>query len=145
MTLHSERFNQTYHSRHGAVTESLHVFLNAGWHHQVTGLSSSDTIRVLELGLGTGLNALLTLKAWQGLTQDKQPKLDYVALEPFPLSAKEREGLEMQQVIDGATESDIHLHPDKDQHKVDWAPNARFYKGSVHLARPQARQVSGAF
>ena len=126
MTLHSERFNQTYHSRHGAVTESLHVFLNAGWHHQVTGLSSSDTIRVLELGLGTGLNALLTLKAWQGLTQDKQPKLDYVALEPFPLSAKEREGLEMQQVIDGATESDIHLHPDKDQHKVDWAPNARF-------------------
>ena len=31
MTLHSERFGQTYHSRHGALTESLHVFLDAGW------------------------------------------------------------------------------------------------------------------
>jgi len=52
----------SYHSAHGAIAESNHVFIYSGlryWmeHHQ------ESRIAVLEMGFGTGLNALLTLTA----------------------------------------------------------------------------------
>lgn len=59
-TLFSERYQQTYHSKHGSLTESNHIFLEA------TGvrnrLQAGDSTRVLEVGLGTGLNFLLTAR-----------------------------------------------------------------------------------
>jgi tRNA U34 5-methylaminomethyl-2-thiouridine-forming methyltransferase MnmC len=65
---------ETYHSTHGAVQESLHVFIE-------NGLKACDKeeIRILEVGLGTGLNAALTL-------QHATKKIHYCALEPYPLS-----------------------------------------------------------
>lgn len=73
-TLFIPEVQETYHSTHGAVQESMHVFIE-------NGLKACDKemIRVLEVGLGTGLNAMLTL---QHATQ----KIDYCALEPYPLS-----------------------------------------------------------
>ena len=73
-TLFIPEVQETYHSTHGAVQESIHVFIE-------NGLKACDKemIRVLEVGLGTGLNAMLTL---QHATQ----KIDYCALEPYPLS-----------------------------------------------------------
>lgn len=72
--------DETYHSRHGAGRESLHVFIHAGLKKFV---GNPNTIRILEVGFGTGLNALLTLQFGElnGL------RLDYTALEPFPLPA----------------------------------------------------------
>ncbi len=68
LTLHSARYGQTYHSIHGARTESEHVFLDGG--RVIDGLkqradSKGDEapFRVLELGLGLGLNALLSAEA----------------------------------------------------------------------------------
>jgi tRNA U34 5-methylaminomethyl-2-thiouridine-forming methyltransferase MnmC len=73
-TLFIPEVEETYHSTHGAVQESMHVFIE-------NGLKACDkeVIRILEVGLGTGLNALLTL-------QHATKKIDYCALEPFPLS-----------------------------------------------------------
>ena len=73
-TLFIPEVQETYHTTHGAVQESMHVFIE-------NGLKACDKemIRVLEVGLGTGLNAMLTL---QHATQ----KIDYCALEPYPLS-----------------------------------------------------------
>lgn len=53
-TLFSKNHNATYHSVKGAVSESRHVFIQ-------NGLSSIATpsVRVLEIGFGTGLNAFL--------------------------------------------------------------------------------------
>jgi tRNA U34 5-methylaminomethyl-2-thiouridine-forming methyltransferase MnmC len=51
---------ETYHSVHGAIQESKHVFINAGftfWADRNPG----KKVRILEMGFGTGLNALLTL------------------------------------------------------------------------------------
>ncbi len=48
----------TYHSKHGAIQESSHVFIEAGLKPL---LQSQQTIYIFEMGLGTGLNALLTL------------------------------------------------------------------------------------
>ena len=73
-TLFIPEVEETYHSTHGAVQESMHVFIE-------NGLKACDkeSIRVLEVGLGTGLNAVLTL-------QHATKEIDYCALEPYPLS-----------------------------------------------------------
>ncbi len=53
---------ETYHSRHGAIRESTHVFIDNGL-RVVDALHSDKHVRILEIGFGTGLNALLTLQA----------------------------------------------------------------------------------
>ncbi len=57
-SLRNEELQETYHSVHGAVRESNHVFIQHGFDHQLKKNPSS--LRILEAGFGTGLNALLT-------------------------------------------------------------------------------------
>ena len=71
--------NITYHSIHGAIQESLHVFINAGFRSD--HLLKADPCSILEVGFGTGLNALLTAIEIEKTKQS----IYYVALEPFPL------------------------------------------------------------
>jgi tRNA U34 5-methylaminomethyl-2-thiouridine-forming methyltransferase MnmC len=73
-TLFIPEVEETYHSTHGAVQESMHVFIENG-----LKACHKEVIRVLEVGLGTGLNAMLTL-------QHATKKIEYCALEPYPLS-----------------------------------------------------------
>jgi len=79
-TLRNKQLKETYHSIHGAVQESMHVFIRHGLEffndqHQSNGIS------VLEVGFGTGLNALLTLQ----YAVEKHINIRYTAIEPFPL------------------------------------------------------------
>ena len=60
-TLMSERYGETFHSTHGATTESKHVYLEAGGVRQ--RLEAGEPTRVLEIGFGLGLNTLLTADA----------------------------------------------------------------------------------
>ena len=55
-TLYLPELDEHYHSTHGAIRESLHVYLEAGLHH-----CHKEEINLLEIGFGTGLNAFLTL------------------------------------------------------------------------------------
>lgn len=76
--------NVTYHSVHGAVQESRHVFIEAGLHH-VMRRSGGTAITVFEMGFGTGLNALLTaVEAGKTATN-----IHYTAVETSPLSLEE--------------------------------------------------------
>jgi tRNA U34 5-methylaminomethyl-2-thiouridine-forming methyltransferase MnmC len=70
--------NETYHSRHGAEQESNHVFIKNG----LKLFDHRSKISVLEVGLGTGLNALLTYEA------KPNQVIHYTALEPFPLNSQ---------------------------------------------------------
>lgn len=74
--------NETYHSRHGALRESEHVFIRHGLHHWVAQHPTAPTLRILEVGFGTGLNAILTLREAR-----LQANLffSYTTLEPHPL------------------------------------------------------------
>jgi tRNA U34 5-methylaminomethyl-2-thiouridine-forming methyltransferase MnmC len=74
-----------YHSRYGAIQESVHVFLQAGLHYLLNGDSELRSIKILEVGFGTGLNAFLTAIESQKL----QIHVTYTTLEPFPLTAVE--------------------------------------------------------
>ena len=75
MTLVHPEFDQTFHSVHGAYTESVHVFLNAGGVSEL--LSSRQSCNVLEIGFGTGLNFLLTAD----LALQNKCRLNYVAVD----------------------------------------------------------------
>ncbi len=77
-TLYHSAFNETYHSRHGAKTESMHVFIQNGLR-----LIEKPQPVVLEIGMGTGLNVLLTRqyqKETPGLVS-----IVYHTLEMFPI------------------------------------------------------------
>src|SRR4051812_18799956 len=59
-TLYNETIGEHYHSTHGALQESEHVFIEAGLKHAIT-LFPAEEISIFEVGFGTGLNFLLTL------------------------------------------------------------------------------------
>ena len=73
----------TYHSVHGAIQESLHVFVEAGLKYLLQQ-SAHEHICILEIGFGTGLNALLTAME----VEKSSTSIYYVALEPFPISVE---------------------------------------------------------
>lgn len=83
-TISVPQMNVTYHSHHGAIQESMHVFINAGLKYVSDTLKVSDT-GIFEMGFGTGLNALLTLIE----AEKNQAHIIYTAVELFPLHEDE--------------------------------------------------------
>jgi tRNA U34 5-methylaminomethyl-2-thiouridine-forming methyltransferase MnmC len=59
-TLEVEELNEHYHSTYGAINESQHVYINSGLLY-----ARLKQINLLEIGFGTGLNAILSLIAGQ--------------------------------------------------------------------------------
>ena len=80
-TIHLPEWNENYHSHHGAYQEAMHVFIESGLNHRET---PAEELAVLEIGFGTGLNALLTL-----LHAPKETIIHYHGLEAFPVHQKE--------------------------------------------------------
>jgi tRNA U34 5-methylaminomethyl-2-thiouridine-forming methyltransferase MnmC len=85
----------TYHSRHGAIQESMHVFIDAGFRQ----LKSDDDrpVAILEMGFGTGLNALLTLMEQQSAMPGRH--IWYYSVEAFPLEMEVVETLNYCQLL----------------------------------------------
>lgn len=77
-TLYSEEYGVTFHSRYGAITESMHVFIRNGLWLKWAG---RDSLRILEMGFGSGLNAFLT---WLEV-RPKGIRVAYTAIEAHPL------------------------------------------------------------
>ncbi len=109
-SLRSERFGASYHSSHGAIQESRHIFLRAGVDHLLPTLPGA-TLRILELGFGTGLNALLvrTLAA-------ARPELSvyYLTFEQYPLAPAVAAGLNYPKLL-GCPPADL-----RELHTCDW-------------------------
>ncbi|NJB72498.1 tRNA U34 5-methylaminomethyl-2-thiouridine-forming methyltransferase MnmC [Saonia flava] len=83
-TIQIEDWNEQYHSKHGAIQEAYHVFIKHG-----LSLYSNESIALLEIGFGTGLNALITLIE----SQKKKLRVEYTGVEAFPVSGEEIEEL----------------------------------------------------
>ncbi|MDF2477279.1 MAG: tRNA (5-methylaminomethyl-2-thiouridylate)-methyltransferase [Sphingobacterium sp.] len=79
-TLYNAEIGECYHSKHGAVQESKHVFIKTGLDHFVQQTGASE-VAILEVGFGTGLNFLQTAD----YIRDKSFRVDYVGIEGFPL------------------------------------------------------------
>lgn len=80
-TIYNAAVGENYHSRHGALQESIHVFLNSGLRHFLAG-SEQSAVSVLEVGLGTGLNFLVSAD----YCTTQQINLNYTGIEAYPLS-----------------------------------------------------------
>jgi tRNA U34 5-methylaminomethyl-2-thiouridine-forming methyltransferase MnmC len=79
-TLFAEQFNEIYHSRHGAIQESQHVFIKTGLDY-VLEQNKTNTASILEIGFGTGLNALLTMLQ----AEKRNLKINYTTIELYPV------------------------------------------------------------
>lgn len=77
-TLYLPEMDETYHSRHGAVQEALHVFIENGLIYKSR---DRKNINILEIGWGTGLNSLLTYKAAKQLGLN----IKYTGIEKYPV------------------------------------------------------------
>ncbi|MBL4653942.1 MAG: tRNA (5-methylaminomethyl-2-thiouridine)(34)-methyltransferase MnmD [Flavobacteriales bacterium] len=88
-TLYVERLDEHYHSVHGAVQESQHIFIEQGL-KQV--LLNNSTPSILEIGFGTGLNCLLTFRNTSGVS--------YTGIEKYPVSTEQ--ALKLEYAIDEA-------------------------------------------
>jgi tRNA U34 5-methylaminomethyl-2-thiouridine-forming methyltransferase MnmC len=79
-TLFSEMAGQTYHSSHGAVQESRHIFIDAALAKAQNDMGNAR-LSVLEIGFGTSLNALLTAQ-W---ARENGVRVDFTTIELYPL------------------------------------------------------------
>ncbi|MCF8217533.1 MAG: tRNA (5-methylaminomethyl-2-thiouridine)(34)-methyltransferase MnmD [Bacteroidales bacterium] len=91
-TLYVDELNEHYHSTHGAIKESEHVFIQHGFHNAGKWL---NPLNILEIGFGSGLNALLTFRE----NQKENRKINYIAVEPYPLSKDETNTLNYPKLV----------------------------------------------
>lgn len=102
-TLYIPSMDETYHSRDGAISEALHVFIDA-----VLQYTAGD-VRILEVGLGTGLNALLTAIN----ANENKRNVHYHTLEPFQVPDTLIEQVSYGTILDA---KDLYT----DIHKAAW-------------------------
>lgn len=122
-SLFDEELNETYHSTRGARGESMHVFIKEGLEHLLSN-SKLEEVRILEVGLGTGLNAFLTAN----FSKEHAQKIHFTSLEPFPIEKKlyehlnyadsESERILMLQIHEVGWESDQELDASFVLHKT---------------------------
>lgn len=100
-------WNETYHSKFGAIQEAKHVFIKNG-----LSLFEGKSVSILEIGFGTGLNAFITYLEAKNANQ----KIDYTGVEAFPVS--EEDALKMNYVseLEAKSYENIFLK----MHEVDW-------------------------
>lgn len=91
-TLYVKDLDESYHSTHGALQESMHVFINQGFRS-----IEKSPMHILEMGLGTGLNVMLTLVE----AQKSGAEVYYHAVERYPLSSDEFGKLNHEAIIPG--------------------------------------------
>ncbi|MEJ6589174.1 MAG: tRNA (5-methylaminomethyl-2-thiouridine)(34)-methyltransferase MnmD [Crocinitomicaceae bacterium] len=89
-TIYVPALNEHYHSFHGALQESNHVFLKNGFYKM-----SQSPLRILEVGFGTGLNSLLTACA----SFNSNLVTDYVGVEAYPVTSEMMLNMEYPSVI----------------------------------------------
>ena len=118
-TVYIPDLNVTYHSHHGAIQESVHVFIEAGLHYQLNRMDfSHQELRIFEMGFGTGLNAFLTLLEAEKINR----KVQYTAIENYPLSEEEVKSLNYDQLLAASTTGIQQLH------KTTWNETIVFTK-----------------
>lgn len=107
-TLYVPELNEHYHSVHGAVQESVHIFIRAGIeYYRENTQNPSAPLRILEAGFGTGLNAYLTLAH----TATQELAVIYHSLEKYPLTPEEAARLNYtEHILYPRPEDFIRLH-----------------------------------
>lgn len=126
---------ETYHSRHGALAESQYVFIEMGLR---PFLKDQAVIRILEVGFGTGLNALLTFEA----AAKNKVIVSYSALEPFPFEVDELKGLNYVPENSPLEQLFLRFHRAIDEQPTSIAPSFTFTRHRSTLEGLEALPAS---
>ena len=111
-SIFNPKINENYHSIHGAIVEAEHVFIRNGF-----SSANKDKLNILEVGFGTGLNALLThQKALQ-----KSIHVNYHTIELYPVKKENYSQLNFAKLIGLEKEDLLILHncPWGENYKID--------------------------
>jgi tRNA U34 5-methylaminomethyl-2-thiouridine-forming methyltransferase MnmC len=114
-TMFVKGLEESFHSSHGAIQESMHVFIKQG-------LNTIDktSVNILELGFGTGLNAVLSLKE----AQMQKLEIYYHAVEKYPLKEAEFKLLNYEQQIEGLPSGILQM-----MHNCPWGEPVQISEG----------------
>lgn len=125
-TLFIPELNEQYHSVNGAVQESMHVFINAGFKE----LSHLKKLKIFEVGFGTGLNALLSY------FHNNSQEIFYHSIEKYPLKKDEYTVLNFPEFISKGKELEEVFNT---MHQCEWGKevkvdsNFSFFKDQTDL------------
>ena len=121
--------NENFHSTHGAIQESEHIFIQNGLLQKA---KEQSAISIFEMGFGTGLNALLT----KLVSEEKNLEIEYFTIEAFPIEKTLFEKLNFSERLELKGEKAEYL---KALHKTDWErkselfSNFQFEKRNIKL------------
>ena len=135
-SLFSERFGVTYHSKFGAIQETQHVFINKGLRFKAV---VQKDITVLDIGMGTGLNAFMTL-----LEAEKRGlHVTYVGVEAYPPSAAIIEQLNYVETLKAEAYAPqferLHTLPDNQEEYL--TPHFRMLKLQQRIENTHFRNI----
>lgn len=110
-TIFLPEWNEHYHSKHGALQEAQHVFIKTGLHHFLEK-KSPESLSILEIGFGTGLNALITYFE----AQKTGVNINYTGVEAYPVSSEELKALDYAEVVPEKHTSEVF----NKLHETEW-------------------------
>ena len=128
-TLHVPGLHENYHSVYGAIAESRHIFIGAGLNFVI---QKNKRVKILEIGFGTGLNALLTYI--ESVKDDIY--VNYTSIELFPLAEKVYSKLNYAEMIDfpGAADVFRQIHSCPWNKKIQLSDNFHLHKIHASLS-----------
>ena len=135
VTFYLPEYDEHFHSHHGAYNESMHVFIQNGL--QIIQAEKKQ-FSILEMGMGTGLNVLLTV-----LHRNPGTKIHYTALELFPLCEEEYHLLDYTNIkgLEESTEILRAIHDAPWGEEVEIFPGFYLHKKAVSLLDIQTTDV----
>ena len=106
-TIHIVDWNESYHSRHGAIQEAKHVFIKNGLY-----LFENQDVSILEIGFGTGLNAYITYL--ESLNSNRI--ISYTGVEAYPITSEEITAMNYATQLGEPLQGEVFLK----MHEVSW-------------------------
>ena len=123
--------NETYHSVHGALQESRHVFIEHGLRYLSHKLNA-PSLSVFEVGFGTGLNALLAAE----FAEKNHVSVEYFSIETLPLPWEIATQLNYPPLLEWSPASEIferiHLSEWETRHHITEFFSLKKVKGTIH-------------
>jgi len=129
-SLSSKQYNASYHSIHGAIEESMHIFISAGLYYKHR--QGAKKLKIFEMGFGTGLNAYLTKVA----AEKYNLEVEYHSIELHPVDLKLCKELNYHTCVQGASQDDfmeLHALPWGSLHQLNEHFSLKKIEGNLHM------------
>ncbi|MEZ4859304.1 MAG: tRNA (5-methylaminomethyl-2-thiouridine)(34)-methyltransferase MnmD [Flavobacteriaceae bacterium] len=126
LTFYLPDWNEHYHSKHGAIQEALHVYIDAGLQYFLN-TTKQNTVAILEIGFGTGLNAFLT----QQFSEKENSFIEFTGVEAYPVPISEITTFNYPKLLKAPEETFMKLH------KTPWEESIQISEKFVLKKRKQ--------